>query len=178
MDETEENVNQNNIELYEHYMEEALVLAGEALAQGEFPVGCVLVAGDTVLAGGRRLNSRGTLLNELDHAEIVTLRSLLREQPALDCSQVTCYSTMEPCLMCYSTMLLSGIRHFVWAYEDVMGGGTSLVLKNMPPLYAGMEVGVVPGVLRSESLQLFQKFFQKYAYWQGSMLEKYTLEQK
>lgn len=79
--------------------------------------------------------------------------------------------------MCYATMLLSGIRRFVWAYEDVMGGGTSLALQGLSPLYKDMEVALVTGVLRRESLTLFGRFFRNYSYWQGSLLADYTLEQ-
>jgi len=74
-------------------------------------------------------------------------------------------------------MLLSGIRRFVWAYEDIMGGGTSLPLDQLLPLYREMQVDLVAGVLRQDSLELFGRFFQKYTYWQGSLLEQYTLEQ-
>ncbi len=158
-------------------MEEALVEARQALAVGEFPVGCVLVSGDTVIGRGHRCNSEGALSNEIDHAEVVTLRRLLADQPGIDCNPVTAYSTMEPCLMCYTTMLLSGIRRFVWAYEDIMGGGTSLSLEQLFPLYRDMQVTLVPDVLRQDSLELFGLFFQKYSYWQGSLLEQYTLEQ-
>jgi tRNA(adenine34) deaminase len=43
--------------------------------------------------------------------------------PDIDRSTVTMYCTMEPCLMCFSAILLSGIGRIVYAYEDVMGGG-------------------------------------------------------
>ena len=161
----------------EQFMRLALDEAESALAGGEFPVGCVLVRNGQVLARGSRRNSEGALANEIDHAEVVTLHRLFAEYPGIDCRTITAYSTMEPCLMCYATMLLSGIRRFVWAYEDVMGGGTSLPLQNLPPLYQDMEVELVPSVLRSESLALFGRFFQNYSYWQGSRLADYTLAQ-
>lgn len=104
-----------------------------ALEEGEFPVGCAIVQGDTILQSGRRRNSEGAESNEIDHAEMVTLRALLAEQSGLDYQGITVYSTMEPCLMCYTTLLLSGVRRFVWAYEDVMGGGTNLPLQHLPP---------------------------------------------
>ncbi|MBU4034027.1 MAG: nucleoside deaminase, partial [Proteobacteria bacterium] len=91
------------------------------------------------------------------------------------------YSTMEPCLMCYSTMLLNGIRTFVYAYEDAMGGGTSLQLAHLAPLYQGMEteVRILPNILRQESLTLFKTFFTspENNYWQDSLLAEYTLAQ-
>lgn len=159
----------------ERFMQAALAEARLALAEGEFPVGCVLVLDGQIIAQGRRQNSSSLSRNELDHAEIVTLRGLLAEQPALDCRQMTVYSTLEPCLMCYSTLLLSGIRRFVWAYEDVMGGGTSVPLVQLAPLYREMLVECVPGVLRRESLALFAQFFQNHSYWQGSLLSAFTL---
>ena len=161
----------------EQFMRKALDEARIALGAGEFPVGCVLVLDEHVVGRGHRQNSGGALSNEIDHAEVVTLRKLLADHPGIDCSRVTAYCTMEPCLMCYTTMLLSGIRRFVWAYEDVMGGGTSLALQGLSPLYKEMMVDLVPDVLRSESLTLFSRFFQKYSYWQDSLLADYTLEQ-
>ncbi len=159
------------------YMKEALAEAEQALAAGEFPVGCVLVQNDEIIARGHRKNSRGEGLNELDHAEVVTLRELLAGKPQTNCSELIAYSTMEPCLMCFSTMLLSGIRHFVYGYEDVMGGGTNLPLDQLAPLYAEMNVTVEGGVLRGECLALFQQFFREYPYWQDSLLARYTLAQ-
>ena len=156
-------------------MRAALSEAELALAAGEFPVGCVLAQDGRILAQGRRTNSGSASRNELDHAEVVTLRGLLAAQPGLDCSRVTCYSTLEPCLMCYSTMLLSGIRRFVWAYEDVMGGGTSVPLTQLAPLYREMQVELLPGLLRRESITLFAQFFQEHSYWQDSLLSRFTL---
>lgn len=165
------------MEQHEHFMRLALAEADAALQAGEFPVGCVLVRDGQVVASARRQNSAGPGANELDHAEVLALRAFLRANPGADCREITAYSTMEPCLMCFATLLLSGIRRFVWAYEDVMGGGTALPLKQLPELYAGMRVDLVPGVLRNEALALFQEFFRRYDYWQDSPLARYTLAQ-
>jgi tRNA(adenine34) deaminase len=162
---------------HKHFMSLALAQAEKALAEGEFPVGCVFVIDNHVVAQGRRKNSSGDHANEIDHAEVTALRQLLQALPQTDCRGITVYSTMEPCLMCYSTMLLSGIRRFVWAYEDVMGGGTNLQLAHLNELYAEMQVEIIPHFLRRESLALFQKFFRSYTYWQGSRLAEYTLAQ-
>lgn len=151
--------------------------ARQALAEGEFPVGCVMAEGERILARGRRRKSSGSRPSELDHAEILTLHSLLDQHPGIDAAKVTVYSTLEPCLMCYATMLLSGIRRFVWAYEDVMGGGVNLPLASMHPLYQDMRVSLQGGVLRRASLALFQEYFRTGTYWQDSLLARYTLEQ-
>ncbi len=158
-------------------MQQALIEARQALNAGEFPVGCVLVQENEIIGRAHRQNSEGACTNEIDHAEMVALRSLLAEHPAIDCREITVYSTMEPCLMCYSTLLLSGIRRFVWAYEDVMGGGACLPLQQLTPLYQDMQVELVPDVLRKESLSLFARFFERYSYHQDSLLAEYTLVQ-
>ncbi|MFA6900506.1 MAG: deaminase [Desulfurivibrionaceae bacterium] len=166
---------------HETFMRLALQQAQQALANNEFPVGAVIVAGDEPVAIGRRENSKSETANELDHAEIVALRDLLGRRPDIDRQALTIYSTMEPCLMCYSTLLLNGIRTFVYGYEDAMGGGTSLQLMNLTPLYQAMEpeVHILPHVLRQESLALFKTFFAspENNYWQDSLLANYTLAQ-
>lgn len=166
---------------HEQFMRLALAEAETALAAGEFPVGAVLIADGAVLARGRRSHSKNSTANELDHAEIAALRELLARQPATARERLILYSTMEPCLMCYSTLLLNGVRTFVYAYEDAMGGGTALPLAQLAPLYREMaaEVRLVPDVLRQESLALFRRFFAdpENAYWQDSMLSRYTLSQ-
>ena len=161
----------------ERFMDLALNEARKALAEGEFPVGCVMVADGKVVATGRRQNSLEGSRNEIDHAEILTLRALIAEQPELDLSTIRVYSTLEPCLMCYSTMLLSGIRSFIWAYEDVMGGGGNLPLYMLNTLYAQMKVELTDRIRRPESLRLFQHFFTSGSYWQDSLLARYTMAQ-
>jgi len=168
---------------HERFMKMALVEARDALGRNEFPVGCLLVADGEVVAQGSRQNSRffdsQQSANELDHAEIVALRNLIDQAPDTERRKITVYSTMEPCLMCFSTLILNNLHKIVYAYEDVMGGGSDLPLHLLRPLYRQKEVTVIPGVLRSESLDLFKKFFASpdNNYWQDSLLAKYTLEQ-
>ncbi|WP_124329485.1 nucleoside deaminase [Desulfonema ishimotonii] len=116
---------------------------------------------------------------QVDHAEMVALRRLDAMNPDIDRSRITLFCTMEPCLMCYGAILLSGIGTIVYAYEDVMGGGTACDLSALPPLYSDRRIDIVPHVLRRESLELFKAFFEnsENSYWQGSLLERYTLEQ-
>lgn len=166
---------------HENFMEEALTLAKDALEAGEFPVGCVIVSGNTVVAQGRRQKSKesaGRKASELDHAEVIALRQLLEDCPEIDRSQLTVYSTMEPCLMCFSTLLVNGIHNFVFAYEDVMGGGTNLPLAKLAPLYSQAPVYIHGKVLREKSLALFKEFFSsKHHYLKGTLLATYTLSQ-
>ncbi|HIP39498.1 MAG TPA: nucleoside deaminase [Desulfocapsa sulfexigens] len=166
---------------HEKYMRVALEQAKEALSQGEFPVGTVFVHEERVIASGQRAHTRGRLapVNEIDHAEVLALRNFLAEESEIPMEDIVVYATMEPCLMCFSTMILNGIRNIVYAYEDVMGGGTSLSLQQLKPLYAGMNVHITPHVLREQSLELFQRFFSnpENEYWKDSLLANYTISQ-
>ena len=166
---------------HEKYMQIAMIQASEALDQGEFPVGTVFVHRDQIVASGKRLHTREQTesVNEIDHAEILALRDFLGKEADIPLDEIVVYATMEPCLMCYSTMILNGIRNIVYGYEDVMGGGTNLPLGQLRPLYAEMKVSVVPNVLRQQSLELFQRFFAnpENRYWKDSLLANYTLSQ-
>jgi len=163
-------------------MELALEQAKKAFDMGEFPVGCVNVQNERVIAGGAR---KGTTMDrpffsEIDHAEIRALRSLEKADIQFEPEKSILFCTMEPCLMCFGAIILSGIKKIVYAYEDPMGGGTTCDLKKMPLLYQKSEIDIVSGVLRQKSLDLFYDFFNKETnlYWKNSYLEMYTLDQK
>ena len=160
-------------------MHVALVQARQALTVGDFPVGCVIEYRGEIVATGRRNNSFGRV-NEMDHAEINALRELLSSDRQVALDEITVYSTMEPCLMCFSTLLVNGVRRFVYAYEDAMGGGTNLPLSMLAPLYCDLQLTIVESVLRKESLALFKSFFSSpnCQYLQNTMLATYTLQQK
>lgn len=168
----------------QYFMTKALEQAAQALAAGEFPVGCVLVYRDEILATGARQGTVGESCNETDHAEIVALRRLNQRLTAnenqLDRGRITAFSTMEPCLMCYGALIISGIGRIVYAYEDVMGGGTGCDLSHLNPLYKNSPVKVVPGVLRTASLKMLQTYFADPAnhYLKQSLLAEYTLKQQ
>ena len=169
---------------HETFMREALDDARAALAADEFPVGCVIVADGRIVARGNRQGSASPAgLPELEHAEIVALRRLAADPAAasIPTDRLTVYSTLEPCLMCYATLLVNGVRRIVYAYEDVMGGGTGLDLASLSPLYQEMrhQVQITGGVLRRESLALFDRFFRHNPsqYLHDTYLARYTLQQ-
>ncbi len=168
------------MEDHEKYMQVALQYAANSLEKGEFPVGCVIVLNDRIVSASGRIHTGGNV-TEMDHTEIVALRNLLeKKEEGQMLSDVTVYSTMEPCLMCFSTLILNGVRKIVYGYEDVMGGGTNLSLKELNPLYNTMQVEIVKGVCRNQSLKLFQEFFKRpdNLYWKDSLLAQYTLQQE
>jgi tRNA(adenine34) deaminase len=166
-------------EIDHEHMGKALALGEEALLRGEFPVGCVVVRDGAVIASGARTGSTGPGANELDHAEMAALRSLASEGMPLPLVDAAIYCTMEPCLMCFGAIVLAGIRRIVYAYEDVMGGGSAVELQRLRPLYRDSQMKIAAGVRRGEGLALFKRFFEdpSNVYWRGSLLAQYTLGQ-
>lgn len=167
---------------HEYFMKEALNLAQKALYEGEFPVGCVIVHKSRIIATGKREGTVKNVTNEVDHAEIIALRNLagMESYSEIDRQEIIIYCTMEPCLMCFGAILLAGIGTIVYAYEDVMGGGTSCNTKSLTPLYKNSRITIIPKVLRKESLDIFKMYFYNPSnmYWKGSLLASYTLSQK
>ena len=161
------------------YMQHALELARSALARDEFPVGCIMVCNGRIIARGARVGTRRKIPSELEHAEIIALRELEQGATSLNRKKITLYATMEPCLMCFGALLISGIGTIVYAYEDAMGGGTSCDRSRLPALYKNSDVDIIGGVCRKESLALFKAFFGRpeMDYWRGSLLAEYTMAQ-
>lgn len=164
---------------YEYYMKKALQQAEAALAAGEFPVGCVMVYENRIIATGARENTTGDCTNEIDHAEMIALKRLCDLETKIDLKKVTLFSTLEPCLMCFGALLISGIDKIVFAYEDAMGGGTQCDLSKLPSLYKENQISIVPDILRKKSLQLIKTFFSNpgNTYLKDSLLATYTLRQ-
>jgi tRNA(adenine34) deaminase len=160
-------------------MHKALDMAREALARQEFPVGCVLVFQGDIIVTGSRSGTHQTVPSELEHAEIVTLRRLEALDASMNRRHMILYTTLEPCLMCFGALLISGIGTIVYAYEDAMGGASACDLNHLPALYRQSGVRIVPGICRAESLDLFKAFFSDPGvnYWRGSLLARYTLDQ-
>jgi len=162
---------------YEHFMQKALDQARDALKAGEFPVGCVMVYKNRILASAARSGTAGDTANEIDHAEMVALRRFVDLKEKIDARKVALFCTMEPCLMCLGAIILNGIGEVVYAYEDVMGGAASYDVSKLTPLYRNRRISIVSNILRRQSLELFRTYFQnpENTYWQGSLLAEYTL---
>ncbi|MCF8045221.1 MAG: nucleoside deaminase [Desulfarculaceae bacterium] len=162
-------------------MTSALEQAREAHGRGEFPVGCVVVQDRRIVATGKRhgTSPSAASFGEMEHAEINCIKNLEENGALKNPDPAVLFCTMEPCLMCYGAIIISGIRDIVYAYEDPMGGGTGCDLTSLPPLYSTCRMKITPGILRGESLRLFYDFFTsgRNEYWKNSLLADYTIRQ-
>ena len=107
------------------YMEAALELAKEAFAEGEVPVGCVIVRGDEIVGRGR--NRRETAKTALGHAEIEAIADACKNLGGWRLWECTLYVTLEPCPMCAGAIINARIPRVVFGGEDKKGGACGSV---------------------------------------------------
>lgn len=146
----------------EMYMRLALDIAQRELEAREFPVGCVIVRDDIVISDSSISPFPVKCRINLFHAEICALYNLCQTYSHNDLNTATLYCTLEPCMMCFSTILNAGISRVVYSYEDVFGGGSGILSGRLSPYCAQKRVEVTGGVLRKESQNLFKQFYYDY----------------
>lgn len=141
-----------------YFMDEALTLAREAAADGEVPVGCVIVRGDTVVGRGR--NRRETDKSALAHAEIEAIGEACRRLGGWRLWECTLYVTLEPCPMCAGAILNARIRRVYYgARDEVMGacgGVLNLFMEGFP-----RPPQLVGNVCGDECRDVLQTFFRE-----------------
>ena len=140
------------------YMDEALALAREAAAEGEVPVGCVIVRGDQIVGRGR--NRREKDKSALAHAEIEAIDQACRTLGGWRLIGCTLYVTLEPCPMCAGAIVNARIPRVVYGGKDIRFGAMgSLFDLNALPLNHHAEVE--SGVLAEECIAALKEFFAK-----------------
>ena len=141
----------------EQYMDEALALAREAAAEGEVPVGCVIVRGDRVVGRGR--NRRERSKTALGHGEIEAIADACRNLGGWRLWDCTLYVTLEPCPMCAGAIINARIPRVVFGASDAKYGACGSVCDltamdfNHHPVLEG-------GLRQEEAAALMQDFFQ------------------
>ena len=113
-------------------MHRAVELALDAERKGNLPIGSVIVLdGEIVSEGQSELLQPEYAPGR--HAEICAIRGVDGKLwPRAQ--QMTCYTTLEPCVMCFGTLLLHGVGRVVFGAYDVLGGGGPL-LEHLPAYY-------------------------------------------
>jgi tRNA(adenine34) deaminase len=114
------------------YMQHTVTLAKAAKEAGNLPIGAVIVLdGEIIAEGQNRLYVPVT--NPGRHAE---MDAMLNVDPSLwdRAREMTLYTTLEPCMMCLSTILLHHIGRVVYGADDPRGGALCVV-GHMPPSF-------------------------------------------
>ena len=141
-----------------YYMDQALALAREAAAQGEVPVGCVIVRGDEIVGRGR--NRRETDRTALGHAEIQAIQEACANLGGWRLWECTLYVTLEPCPMCAGAIINARIPRVVYGACDSKFGACRSVCSLFDMAFNHHPV-VESGIREEEAAALMTEFFQK-----------------
>lgn len=142
----------------EAWMRHAIRLAQRAEAQGEVPVGAVLVLDNKCIAEGWN-----TPINDNDptaHAEIMAMRAggqLLTNYRLLDC---TLYVTLEPCVMCMGAIAHARVKRLVFGTKDEKRGAVCSALELANADFLNHQVEWQGEVLADSCGDLLRDFFK------------------
>lgn len=145
------------------YMWCALEQARAAQAQGEVPVGAVLVHNAAIIAASH--NRPIGACDPTAHAEIEVLRAGARHLGDYRLTDSVLYVTLEPCVMCAAALVHARVRRVVFgAFDDKAGAAGSLIdVFRLPGL--NHLVDVFGGVRAQECGELLRQFFQHRRPW-------------
>jgi tRNA(adenine34) deaminase len=140
------------------FMRLALEQARKASAQGEVPIGAVLVRDELVLAQAH--NFRETWQDPTAHAEIVAIREAATQSGSWRLTGTTLYVTLEPCAMCIGAIVLARIPRLVFGALDPKAGACGSIMNLPAERRLNHRVEVIGGALEQESQELLQTFFK------------------
>ena len=135
------------------YMRKALQEAEAAMAEGEIPIGAVIVCQDHVIARAHNLTE--TLHDVTAHAEMQAITQAANELGGKYLTDCTLYVTVEPCVMCAGALGWSQIPRVVYGCRDEKRGYSAFAPHALHP-----KCSVTVGVLEEECRQLMQDFFK------------------
>ena len=129
----------------EEFMRRALELARSAEAEGEVPIGALVVLNGEVIGEG--WNRPIAAVDPTAHAEIQAMRAAAKKIGNYRLTGAELYVTLEPCDMCVGAMFHARIARVVFGATDPK----KLVLKN--------QVAIEGGVLAQECGAVLSRFF-------------------
>jgi tRNA(adenine34) deaminase len=138
-------------------MDMALAEAHAAAAEGEVPVGCVVVHGGEVIARAR--NRTLTDRDPTAHAEMLAIRAAaaaLGTERLTDCDV---YVTLEPCAMCACALSFARIRRLYYGAADPKGGAVDSGVRFFASPSCHHRPEVYGGIAEQEAAALLRGFF-------------------
>ncbi|MCA1857630.1 tRNA adenosine(34) deaminase TadA [Massilia oculi] len=139
------------------YMRLALEQARLAWAEGEVPVGAVVVKDGEVIASG--YNQPIGRHDPSAHAEIVALRAAADKLGNYRLPGCELYVTLEPCVMCSGAMMHARLARVVYAARDPKTGACGSVLDLFQETRLNHHAEVRGGLLADEAGAMLKAFF-------------------
>jgi tRNA(adenine34) deaminase len=137
---------------YELFMGEALAEARLAASRGAPAVGAIAVMDEAMVARG--CNRVDEAKDPTAHAVIGALREAARKLGTAHLSDVTIFTTVEPCAMCVGAMLECDAAALVYAAPNKVDGAAGSILQLAQHPGLGRRLQVVSGIRREEAEEL------------------------
>lgn len=139
------------------WMAAAIVEAEAAFAEGEVPVGAVVVVGNQIVGRGHNRSERTGY--PFEHAEVVALWDAVSNVGARALTEAVLYATVEPCVMCTGAAILARVPRVVFGAREPRTGACESVfsIPNEPALTHRMVV--TGGVAQEQCASLMRDFF-------------------
>ena len=138
-------------------MRAAIAEAEQALAEGEMPVGCVILKGGALVARGHNLREQTG--DPTAHAEVVALRRAARETGDWRLEGCTLHVTLEPCPMCAGAISQARISRLVFGAADARYGCAGSVYRIPEDPAFNHFCRSEGGLLAEECAALIRRFF-------------------
>jgi tRNA(adenine34) deaminase len=142
----------------ETFMAEALAEARRA-AEGEVPIGAVLVIDGRVAGRGR--NARERLADPTAHAEILALQEASRALGRWRLTGATMYATLEPCPMCAGALVNARVDRLVYGVADPKAGAVDTLFDIVRDPRLNHRIAVTSGIRAEECGALLREFFRQ-----------------
>src|SRR6266852_1312701 len=140
------------------WMDQALALAEEAGAEGEIPVGAVIVDRDGQIIGrGRNRRESG---DPLGHAELIAIRQAADAIGDWRLEGTTMVVTLEPCAMCAGALVNARVEKLIFGAFDPKAGFCGSLGNLVQDARLNHRLEVISGVEAEASRKLLQGFFQ------------------
>ncbi len=143
---------------HEYYMEQALAQAHISYAQGEVPVGAVIVDEFGVIIA-RGYNCTEKKKSQIGHAEIQAIIKANKKKKSWHLDGCWIYVTLEPCLMCIGLIRLSRCAGIFYGAESPIFGGSIFFISLLP--YYNDHLISHKGLKAKESADILKKFFKE-----------------
>jgi tRNA(adenine34) deaminase len=146
------------------FMEQALREARAAEADGDVPIGCVVVrqtaaSAPVVIATGH--NRREADHDPTAHAEVLALREAARQLGTWRLNDCTLYVTLEPCPMCAGAMVNARLGRLVYGCADPKAGAVRTLYQLCDDQRLNHRIAITTGVRQEECAAILREFFHR-----------------
>lgn len=140
-------------------MRETISLAKKAFENGEYPIAAAIRIGDEVFYGHNTNNKHNSWMHHAENSLLIKHGEKIKAARKSG-EAVELFTTLEPCIMCLGTAILSRVTRIVYACPDPHGGATSIDYSQIIG-YKNKRIEITGGLYKEESYELFHSFMKK-----------------